>query len=339
MRTCPRCKKIYRDDLNYCLEDGAILIESTSAEAEKTLSYAVSPMSAAADGNQAETDSLGGRSNRQAERKTERMTKSKFFTVLSACLVGLVLTAGVFGFFWMKKTRLAESGTDDPLTTDRSIVFTSDNVKPPPIPVAETEAKIEIGERVKDNFGRDYIKCLMTNVGTTVIEKPSVRLNFYKNDLKVSENSGFSEMDYLKPEQTIPIWVWLSESELKSTVVRVDESDKPRAAEKDAATLYPTLVYSNAKMTGSKETALLNYRPILETYYTVAGTVENRLYDKIEPLIYVLFYDRDGDVIGIVSTRPPSLRKNEKSEFTASIGTMGLFGTPERFELIAVNDE
>lgn len=346
MKVCPLCAKIYQDEMNYCLEDGQVLRQFSAAESsEKTLPY--SPSAAQTDENKRTNVLSGGAANnsRRIEAQTVNLPapKSKFWTIAAVLAVIFVTLMGalIYGglaFYRSVKSQIDNQNNAGNVNRGGLIIPGQRFPEASPTTVKYGKMSVEVGERVKDNFGQKFIRCLATNTGENVIKNPSVKLTLYKNDLKIGDAYGKSELVYLKPAQTIPIWVGLSEDSNKYTSARVDESVKQELAKYDAATLFPSLAYTDTKLTNELKTSLLNFRPYKEMYYIVAGTVENRQYDKLDVTIYVVFRNKDGEIVGVHSTHPPELKKNEKAEFTASMGGMGLFGTPTDYELIAVDD-
>ena len=343
MKICPLCAKIYRDEMNYCLEDGEILRHSAASDhAENTIQY--NPAFAAPTGeNKNQTDFSGGAAahSGRTDMKTANLPapESKFKRITAVLVIVFVtlLSAVIYGGFTFYRAVKNQVGIAS--NVNRNGLIIPGQRIPQAFPTTEYGTlKVEVGERVKDNFGKDYVKCMVTNTGEKVVKKPSVKLTLYKNDVKIGDASGDSDLEYLKPEQTIPIWIDLSEKENKFTSAKVDETVKYEIAKKDAAILFPSLVYTDTKLTNDLRTSLLNFKPYKEMFYTVAGTVENRQSEKTDAKIYVIFRDKQGEIIGIDSTNPPELKKNEKAEFTASVGGMNLFGIPADYELIAVDD-
>ncbi len=338
MRICPLCEKNYEDNMNYCLEDGKTLVNAADFDRQKTLSYFPAP-ARPTDENKGATDQTPRRDADFNQTKSAKPARSlkKIGLIVGVCLIGLFSIFGFFVYSLTNALRPVKYVANTEYSGNRSVRnFPAEKSPAPVIDYAAVET--EIVGRVKDNFGKTYIKCLLKNIGGAVIENPSVSLTLYKNDLKIGDVSGKSEMKFLQTNQTIPIWISGSGVD-EYTSARVDETKMQRVAKKDKSALYPPLVFSAPQMTNAKETSLVNFRPYSEMFYTVAGTVENRDLDKVNATIYVTFYDIKGEIVGIVATRPPELKKNEKAEFTASSGEMGLFGKPVTFELTAVDDD
>ncbi len=210
-------------------------------------------------------------------------------------------------------------------------------ITPLPIPTQQKGLlKTEIVGNVKGGFNFTYIKCLITNVGETVIERPSVSLTLYKNDVKIDTVHGNSDLDYLKPQQTVPVWINLF-NKPNYTYAKVNESSMIRAADKAPDKLFPQLKYVDAEMTTEIGTSSFNGQLYKEKFYDVKGVVINDFYENSKPQLYVIYYDADGEIIGISSTYPPAMKKGEKAEFKVSMGEKSLFGVPKRFEIIAVD--
>ncbi len=107
--------------------------------------------------------------------------------------------------------------------------------------------KTEIIGSVKGGFNFTYIKCLVTNVGESVVERPSVSLTLYKNDVKLDTVHGNLDLDYLKPGQSVPVWVNLF-NKGNYTYAKVNENSMIRTADKPPDKLFPQLKYVDAEM-------------------------------------------------------------------------------------------
>jgi hypothetical protein len=337
MKICPICEKEYQDDMNFCLEDGSVLKDSFEYNREKTL---INPKNIQRPTNQnnAATDAphdlqtnfgLNERKNQMIQSR-----KSSFGLIIGSIVLGLSVVSGFLIYGVINRFSAVTSGNN-------SGEIPNINVKPSPFKTPSNETgklKIEIQERVKGGFDSQFLKCLVTNVGDNVIKNPSVKLTLYKNDIKIGDVSEDSELKYLKPNQSVPVWIELDDKSAKYTSARIDETVKQDVAKKDANLLFPTLVYTDAKMTNEKRTSLLNFKPYTEIFYIVKGTVENHQSEKVRPQIFILYYDAEDQIVGIASTYPPELEGNEKAEFSAMSGETNMFGVPIRFELIAVDD-
>lgn len=319
--------------MNFCMEDGSVLKDLVEFRKEKTLvmPYAQTTFPL----NEAKISSSG---TDETTRKTEVLPakKSSFQKVVIAIAIVAAAVSGFAlykGINFYRAASVANTNSDE---IGKKPVVVTKKERPP---VKEGQLKVEIVGKVKGEFGRQFIKCLVTNVGDTVIENPNVELSLYKNDTKIDDVSGRSELKYLKPEQSIPIWISLGSDEEEYTSAQVIENVKQRVPEEEPDFLFPTLIFTNLKMKSEKTVSLLNFKPYPEIYFEVSGMIENRLYEMIETQLFVLFYDDKSEIIGIISTRPADLKKGEKTEFTASVSQNRLFGKPVKFEVIAVNDK
>lgn len=331
MKICPKCDRKYEDEMNFCLDDGSVLYENSDA----TISFGL---------NVPPTTPFGERTSESHERPTEILTaqnpkKSRFGIIIASVFAVLFLIVGVVGYgifsAWSAVKDAAQTGSN--VTASRTPAARK-NVTFPTPPVKTDQLKVEVLGNMKAGFNQTFIKCRVTNESDSVIKEPSVKLMLYKNDLKIGDTSGGSKLKYLKPGQSIPIWLDLSSKEESYTAARPVENAEYSIFDKDLKTLYPSLVYTEAKMTSKALTSLLNFRPYKEIFYEITGTVENREYDVVNADIYAIFYDANSEIVGITSTSPPELKRNEKAAFEASMGEKSLFGVPVRFELIAIDD-
>lgn len=336
MKICQQCGKEYADDMNFCLDDGSSLY----ADSEKTIPFGLNVP-------RQTTPSGGGHTDERHERPTAVLTannpkKSSFGIIITGVVTVVLMLAGVIGYAlyatWSAVREAAEtSSTVDP--TRPPFVRKNIAIPTPPTPSLKTnQLKVEVLGNMKAGFNQNFIRCKVTNESESVIKEPSVKLMLYKNDLKIGDTSGGSKLKYLKPGQSVPIWIQLSSKQEGYTAARPVGDAEFSIADKDVNALYPSLVYTEAKMTSKALTSLLNFRPYKEIFYEIAGTVENREYDVVNADIYAIFYDANSEIVGITSTSPPELKRNEKAQFEASMGEKSLFGVPVRFELIAIDD-
>ena len=145
--------------------------------------------------------------------------------------------------------------------------------------------KTEIIGKVKGGFNYTYIKCLITNVGESVVERPSVSLTLYKDDIKLNTVYGKSDLDYLKPQQTVPVWINLYDKG-NYTYAEVNESSMIQATDKPLDQLFPQLKYVDTEMTTEIGTSSYNGQLFKEKFYNVAGTVINDFYENSSPQLY-----------------------------------------------------
>lgn len=334
MKVCSNCGREYADDMFFCLEDGTFLQSNT----EKNVSPGGKSGRATNESNHETYIYPAGGNLPPSQQKTVNLParKSHLGIIIASVIIGVSILSGVFIYGLIsripaRQNRGFETAEASPTVAGIKPLF------PAKTPEYTSNLKIEIGERVKAGFNENFIKCLVTNTGEQIIKSPSVSLVLYKNDLKVGSISESSKLKYLKPNQTIPIWVSLGANK-EYTAARIDEERKYSVAEKEPDLLYPNVIYTDAKMTSEIGTSLLNFRPYREVFYSVKGTIENRQYDILKTEIFIIFYDDKSEIVGITSTTPPDLKRNEKAEFEASMGDKKLFGTPAKFELIAIDE-
>jgi hypothetical protein len=203
----------------------------------------------------------------------------------------------------------------------------------PPQPGAGANQKIEVVGKVKGSFGRTYIKVMLTNTGGTVIEDPSVVLMLYKDKTKLDSVFGDAPLKYLKPGATVPVWIHLFKYEDYTSAVVTERN--PRGIE-NSERLFPTLKFT-AAMKNTTGISSFNDEPYKEKFFDISGTVENELYDKVTPELYVIYYDSKSQIVGVRSVRPPDLKRGEKAQFDISAGETQLFGVPVRYEILAVD--
>ena len=329
MKQCPICRTTYNDEMNYCLNDGSRL-ENTNTDYDKM----------------SDAQTIGFEKNKVPTEPNQirptavslfpRSKKSNTGKVLFiVAFVGLMFFGGlVYGLVSM----IAEKNWNN----KKQVYKPPSSAAPSNTPDVETnrsdgKLKVEISDRVKDNFGDSYLKCLITNTGDAVIVDPSFSLDLYNNDVKTGTLRGTAQLDYLKPGQTIPVWISLF-GEKKFTSARYDETENLQVSDKDPEKLFPTLVFTNAKLSVETATSSYNGRLYQDKIFVVSGIVENQTYENISPDLFILYYDDKNEIVGINSTYPSSMKKGEKSTFESSIGKTSSFGTPGRFEIIAVND-
>ena len=102
MKQCPQCKLVYADeDLNYCLEDGAVLVSRT-AESEPATQIIPSPHVTYEDPTRSfRTDDIPAVSI-PAIPQTARNSKTRVYLAIAALM--LVLAAGFFGYRYYNST-------------------------------------------------------------------------------------------------------------------------------------------------------------------------------------------------------------------------------------------
>lgn len=327
MKICPKCRATFTDELNFCLDDGIVLepiiVTKTNVEGSDTLNF-------------------NNFTKQNAPRQTNSVfppRKSNTGKILAAVgIIGILFIGGmIYGLIRIISNIDFANNTREypgrpPIRPSITPFKTPEIVKP-----EEAKLKVEILEKVKDNFGFDHLKCMITNVGDSVIVDPSITLDLYENDVKAGNLYGRSEMKFLKPQQTVPVWIDLFASK-KFTSARYDDTKKQRTSDKSIEKLFAELIFSDAKMKIETANSSYNGRIYKDKIYAVSGIVENQSFDNISPQLFVIYYDEKDEIVGITSTYPSAMKRGEKSKFEASIGLTRTFGKPTRFEIIAVND-
>lgn len=226
-----------------------------------------------------------------------------------------------------------KSGPTKPRYEPVSVPRTS---PPPPTPKpAPPNLKVEMVGKASDRFGDNFIKCTVTNLSDVVIVDPYVRLNLYKNDVKLNTISGDAKLKYLKPGVTVPIWASVGKH-TDYTRVEVLDYEVIRSVPNTEA-LFPQFKYLDAAMKVETGISTFNDQPYKERFYEVSGTVENDRYEKARPTLFVIFYNAKGEIVGAETANPPEMKRGEKVSFDASAGETQLYGTPVRYEILAVD--
>lgn len=210
------------------------------------------------------------------------------------------------------------------------------NVATPP-PASPAKVKGEIVGKASDRFGTSYIKCMITNTGESVVFEPHVTLNLYKGDVKLDTVYGDGVVKYLKPGAATPAWVPIYKNE-DYTRAEVQENGVVRGLGKPDG-LFLELKYIDAAMTVETGISSFNGQEYKEKFFDVSGTIENERYDKIKPVIYVIYYDSKSQIVGVESANPPEVKKGEKAKFDVSAGETQLFGVPVKYEIVAINPD
>jgi hypothetical protein len=205
---------------------------------------------------------------------------------------------------------------------------------PTPTP-APPKLKVEMVGKATDGFGGNYIKCTVTNMSDVVIIDPYVRLTLYKNDVKLDTRSGDADLKYLKPGATVPVRVSIGEHTGYTRAEIVDYEVIQSAKNTDG--LFPEFNYLDARMKIVMGDTSINGRRFKEKYYEVSGTIGNDKYEKVTPVLYVIYYGAKDEIVGVKTANPPEIKKGEKAGFDASAGTTELHGTPLRYEIMAVD--
>jgi hypothetical protein len=334
MKICPKCRTKFGDELNFCLDDGIALetvtVDKANFDGQEMASY----------------EKLGRISSQNRQRPTNPQNFPNYAAQPSAkksnvgkiiAGIGIVALLFVGGMIYGLITVI--SNMDFPETRP-----TPSYPTPMMTPYIKTETEkptakleVEVLEKVKDNFGLDYLKCMVTNVGDSVIVDPSITLDLYEDDVKVGNLYERSSIKFLKPQQKVPVWISLFAGK-KFTSAKYDKTKSQRVSDKTVEKLFPSLVFTDAKMEIETGNSSFNNRIYKDKLYVVSGIVENPTYENISPELFIIYYDANEEIVGITSTHPSAMKRGEKSKFSASIGKINTFGNPTKFEIIAVND-
>jgi hypothetical protein len=336
MKTCPKCKNIFPEELNFCLEDGVALVEIEADEFKPTLAF-----------SQETTLQLPNRTNAENEVATRLQNKGrqtfpyqhqpqsdlKRIIAIFFC-IGLFLSLSIAGGYWYLRRTTRQYPVDPPDIYRRS---PSPTPTPTPTPKVENNVKVEILDKMTDGFGNKYLKCKVTNISENVVDLSFVGLNFYQGDVKIKDAGEFPKLRILKPKQTIPVWINLYGTG-NYTSVKVKEPISTSPIRKPIEQLFPQLEFSQTEMKAESGYMSVNFRQYKTTYYKVSGIVENPKDEKISPQIFVLYYDANGEIVGISSTSVSNLVKGEKTKFEVSEVEADMFGKPKTFEIIAISN-
>lgn len=194
--------------------------------------------------------------------------------------------------------------------------------------------KTEVIGKVKGRFGDTFIKCILTNVGDTVVPDPSTGLVLYKGDTKLDKLYGDGLKKFLKPGEKTTAFVWLTKHE--DYTKAVVEENPVQEGVTDGPNVFPDVLYIEDEMKIDKGTTVMNGRPMQENYYKIKGSVAYGALDPISLDIYVILLDAKGEVVGVLKASPPELSKGERGAFEVSAAQSQLFGTPVKYELRAV---
>lgn len=205
----------------------------------------------------------------------------------------------------------------------------------PPVLPNKGKLQTEVIGRVKGRFGDTFIKCILTNVGDTVVPDPSTGLVLYKGDVKLDKMYGDGLKKFLKPGEKTTAFVWLTKHEDYTRAV-VEENPVLEGVA-DSSRLFPEVLYIEDEMKIEKGTTIMNGQPIRENYYNINGIVTYGAMDPIDLDIYVVLTDAKGEIVGAPKASPPQLSKGERGNFEVSVAQNQLFGVPVKYQLVAVN--
>jgi hypothetical protein len=334
MKVCPRCSSKFSDDLNFCLNDGILLTDISKFDEDKTLAFSDEPT---IEGKSPDTADQ----NKQTLPIIYPLPKQKRGLHPLSIIVGVVgILLLVFGTLFGAVMYLRNIVPNFPTPTPRTTYSPSKSptpVKSPPS-VEKPELKIESIGKVKGSFNHQYLKYMLTNTSDKIVLNPVISVTFYQGDVKLKDLSGESKLKYLKPGQTVPVWVDLFFGSDKFTEAKTSTSDRTTFATKPESELYPELTLTDTKMVVTRGNSMYNNYSYSENWYTVSGVVENTNYDTISPKVYVILYDENSNIIGIEETGISNLKRGEKQKFETGAGEISsLFGKAKKFEIIVTD--
>lgn len=333
MKICPICQKIFADNMNFCLEDGTTLSDCDYQDPERTLEYSDDrklKINNQTAGNYDPRTSPQNQKTNPYEISSPAVNRTYLFGFIGgAAGLFLLFAIGIVGAIYTRQKPPIE-----PYPTPDTYPSVVPSQKPTDQRLGKLDVKI-VG-KVKGSFNSEYYKCLVTNKNDRTIENPGVSIILYDKDVKVGNIYGDSPMKYLKPNQTIPIWVRIY-SKSKYTSAEAETSKDFWFTSKNDETLFLEPVFTETGMKVEKKTSMYNFQSYRENFYIVSGIIENPKKETSMPRIFITYYDENSEIVGFVSTGIGELKKGEKAKFSAQAGATQLFGTPKRFEITAVD--
>lgn len=318
MKICPRCRTRFEDDLNYCLSDGSTLKDygsynpedTISATDNATLEYQSPPT---ANQNKLTNQTNYGQSPQYVPRSNSFMIFGGIFGLVFL-LFGTIIGFGLYFYY-----------QTEPFTTQYPTPYQDFPPTHTPAPESKNNIKVEILEKVKNNDGREFLKCKITNVGVTIVRPFNLSLLFYKGDVIIKESGDFVKLEYLKSGQSVPVWISLYGTD-NYTSVKVKEPISTFPVYKTEEQLFPNLIFTETEIKPEN------------SYYKVSGIIENQNYENISTELYIIFYDEKSEIISIEKTPVNGLKKGDKKKFEVQTSSMYLFGKPTAFEIIAISE-
>ncbi len=333
MKTCPICKKTFADELNFCLEDGGLLVESEKYESETTLVFSNQQTWQRSQETKIAKQPITNPSPSLRQTSFNQPTRKTAVLILFG--IGSLMVSIVFGVYLLSNYAFkGDIGHPDKYRRTPTVTPTLTPTATP-TPQPENNIKIEILEKTTDGFGTKFLKCKITNISDKIIELNYIGLNFYKGDVKISDSGSDLELKILKPNQTIPIWVNLYGTD-GYTSVKVKEPNYAKSVSKPNEQLFPQLEFSETEMKAESGYMSVNFRQYKTLYYKVSGIVENQKDEKKSLKIFAIFYDANTEIVGIGSTYVV-LEKGEKTKFLIQNTEKYMFGKPKTFEIIAIS--
>lgn len=331
MKICPKCKGIFPDELYFCLDDGTTLTD--------TQNYIDGQNPTLSQKATVQLPSQIQTAQPEVLTKQQRVAAPTFGIPTKPKSNLPLILGGVFGLILLTSIALVGSyfmfrpiTEVNPPSTRPSYTPYS----PTPTPKPEDMVKVEVLEKTSNSFGQKFLKCKVTNISEKIIEVSNVKLTFYQDNVKIRDAAEILSLKFLKPNQTIPVWINLYGAD-KYTTVKPEVTLSPFATKKTTEQLYPKLEFTQTEMTSEMGNMMINFRNFRKLYYKVAGIVENKDYPEISTEIFVLFYDEKSEIVGIGSTGVYNLKQGEKSKFEVQKVETDLFGKPTKFETLVIS--
>lgn len=322
MKTCPICKKSFADELNFCLEDGGLLVESERYESERTIAFSEHPTWMRSQQTQLAKQVVTNPS--PSIRQTSFNQPTRKTAVLILLGIGSLMVSIVFGVYLLSHYAFkGDLGHPDKYRRPPPTLTPTITPTVTPTPTPENNIKVEILGKGKNGRGTKFLTGKATNISNKIVELWSIELNFYKGDVKIRDSYADLKLKILKPNQTIPIWINIYDTDYTSFKVKEPIYTKP--VRKTEAQLFPSLEFSETEMKAKSG------------FYAVSGIVENSNDEKISPEIFVIFYDEKSEIVGIESKSVSNLEKGVKNKFEVREYETDMFGKPKTFEIIAIS--
>lgn len=324
MKVCPICKRYYADDLNFCLDDGGLLVEGESFELEKTLSFSEEHAGKLSQQTQLRREIITNQSARNQQTAASSKLRPWAFVIIFG--FGFLVFMGTVGTYLL--SRPTRGVIEDP----PDIYWRSPSPKPSigkswyptPTPNVENYVKVEISGKGTNGRGNKFLTGKATNISNNIVELSSIGLNFYKGDVKIRDSYADLKLKVLKPNQTIPIWIGIYDTDYTS--FKVIEPIYARPIQKPEAQLFPPLEFSQTEMKTKSG------------FYEVSGIVENSSDEQISGWLFLLFYDEKSEIVAIESSSFSNLTKGEKTKFEVREYETDMFGKPKTFEVFAISN-
>lgn len=329
MKVCPICSAIFDDSMNFCLEHGEVLVDPATLDTHKIRPYSneetlefKNPISSRQKAN---TDFIYPQITAGSQKR-----KSTVPILIIVGILGLLIVGGaVAGGLYIRRQMAGAGGGK----IGNSEFPSNQTSTPKPTPM-ENFIKVEVGQVSKGSFGEEYLKCQITNLSDRVVKMPGVSLTFYEGDVKVDFRSESSKLEYLRPRETIPVWIRINGVKKYDKVVAERSSSSSVLMMETTDVIYPVLNITDQAMKVETLTSSYNFQRYNEKFYNVTGIVENTNSYEVSPKVNVIYYDANSEIVGYSADTVGKLLPGEKAKFEATSGHTQLHGTPVKFELV-----